>query len=279
MKGMVTRARVRFWLVTAGMVALGIAGSTLNYLLPWEWAQHLARDFSVALFVAGLLAFSVDTFFKTEFARDAFEASFRYVLPPELKDEVAKILRNEFIAEKHIWTVEITKVDEDVVLVTTTFERTLVNKTSLKQSRPGLYTVEDLNFPNGPSEIIECEIEDESGNIETAKPVRVPHGLEAKTGEMAVEPGHKLKVRGKATQFRRTNDIIFENWLTPTLDPRIEVIIPDDFEHQAQFGTGTAKDVEKAKYRNLYTLSGVYFPNQIMSVRWWPKGSTFMLQS
>jgi hypothetical protein len=85
------------------MAALGIAGSILNYLLPWEWAQHLTRDFSIALFVAGLLALSVDTFFKTEFARDAFEASFRYVLPAELKDEVAKILKFEFIAEKHMW--------------------------------------------------------------------------------------------------------------------------------------------------------------------------------
>jgi hypothetical protein len=173
--------------------------------------------------------------------------------------------------------VEIKKVDADAVLIITTFERTLVNKASFKRTLPALYTVEDLNFPNGPSEILECEIQDESGNIKRAEPVRGPHGLEAKSDDITVEPGHKIKVRGKATQYRRTNDIIFETFLAPTVNPQIEVMIPDDLEVWVQFGT--AGDVEKAKYRNLYTLSGVYFPNQIMSVRWWPKDLISIEQS
>jgi hypothetical protein len=60
-----TRGRIRLGLITTVMIAFGILGSIFNYLLPWEGAQHLARDFSVALFVAGLLALSVDIYFKT----------------------------------------------------------------------------------------------------------------------------------------------------------------------------------------------------------------------
>jgi hypothetical protein len=260
------------YLLATVMIVIGILGSTLNYLLPWELAQHLTRDFSVALFVAGLLSLSVDKYCKTEFARDAFRASFSYVLPPELKDYVAEIMKLGFIAEKHIWRLEITKVDADAVQIITNFERTLVNKTSLKQVQRGLYTVEDLDFSIGPSEILECEIQDERGDFKRGEPSRNAHGLEAKTDGITVEPGHKVKVRGKAKQYGRTNGFLFETFLTPTVRPQIEVTIPDDFEHLVEFGT--AGDVEKEKYRNLYTLSGVYFPRQIMSVRWWPKHST-----
>src|SRR5262245_44463209 len=80
------------WLVAAVMTALGVTGSILHNELPWPWAQHLARDLAVALFVAGLLAASVDTFFKTEFARDVFNAAFAYFLPNELKQEIKRII-------------------------------------------------------------------------------------------------------------------------------------------------------------------------------------------
>ena len=76
-------SRLRIVLVV--MAAVGIAGSIWNESLPWPWSQHLVRDFSVALFVAGLLAASVDAIFKTELARDVFNAAFSYVLPDELK--------------------------------------------------------------------------------------------------------------------------------------------------------------------------------------------------
>jgi hypothetical protein len=194
------------------------------------------------------------------------------VLPPELKDEVAEIMKFGFIAEKHKWGLELTKVDEDTVQIITTVERTFVNKTSFKQNTHGLYTVEDLNFPNGPSEILECEIQDESGNVKRSEAIKNAHGLEATTDEITVEPGHKVTVRGKAKQYGRTNGFLFETFLAPTVNPQIDVTIPDDFAHHVEFGaTG---DKEKEKYRNLYTLSGVYFPRQIMSVRWWPKHST-----
>jgi hypothetical protein len=125
-------------------------------------------------------------------------------------------------------------------------------------------------FLVGPSQILECEIVDEDGNVKTFNPKpTTPHSLEVQTDEVMVLPDHKVKVRGKATQYRRIDDMIFETFLYPAINPKIDVTIPDDFEHYVEFGT--KGDVEKAKYRNLYTLSGVYFPGQYMSVRWWPR--------
>ena len=58
------------------MVAVGVAGSILHDWLSIPWLSHLARDLAVALFVAGMLAASVDVFFKTELSKDVFNAAF-----------------------------------------------------------------------------------------------------------------------------------------------------------------------------------------------------------
>jgi hypothetical protein len=81
------------------------------------------------------------------------------VLPPEFREEVEKILRFDFIAEKQVWTVQIEKVSDDVVRVTTTFEKTVKNKTKSNKPLGAHYEVEDYKFPNGQTQIIECGIE------------------------------------------------------------------------------------------------------------------------
>jgi len=185
---------------------------------------------------------------------------------------VAKILTFEFIDEKHLWTVEIKKIDENIVAVVTTFERLLKNTSSKNRPCCGLYNIEELNFPNRSSDILECEVEDEDNkdNIQKFEGFKKGnHNIEAKTEPITVKPNHKAKVRGKAIQYRRINDTIYETFMFPAVDPQIEVTISDEFEHMVEFGT--RGDVEKSKYRNIYTLSGVYFPGQYMRVRWWPK--------
>jgi hypothetical protein len=108
----ISKARARFWAVSIMSVVLGTVGSIWNYLLPWEWAQHLARDVSVALFVAALLSVSVETFFRAEFARDVFYAAFSYVLPDELKEEINRVINYKFICERHHMILKITEIDD-----------------------------------------------------------------------------------------------------------------------------------------------------------------------
>ena len=129
-----TWPQIRYWGVSLGLLIVGFAATTWGG--PWQsftpivnWFGPVAKELGPGIFTAGILACLVEPFFRNEFARDAFLAAFRYVLPSELKDEVAKILTLEFIAESHVWAVDIKKVDNNTVLVTSNFERTLVNKT------------------------------------------------------------------------------------------------------------------------------------------------------
>jgi hypothetical protein len=101
---------------------------------------------------------------------------------------------------------------------------------------------------------------------------RYERHVEIKTPDLMVKPDKTARVWGKATQYRRTNDCIWETFRVPIVNPEIKVSIDEnEFSHDVQFGT--YGDRSKAEYSNHYTLSGVYFPGQYMFVRWWPRRS------
>jgi hypothetical protein len=262
-----TWSQIRYWALSISLTIAGLVATI------WGDTVHSAvKELGPGLFTAGILACLVEPFFRKEFARDAFLAAFRYVLPNEFREEIAKILRFDFIAEKQVWTIHLEKTNnDDVVFVTTTVQKTIRNKTKSTKPLKGLYQIPDFRFPNGSSKIVECTIQSEDGkDIQTSKePVNTEHSAEAETDTLAVSPDKAAKTFAKAIQYRRKNDVLFETFLTPVINPEIEVILPTDFEHHITFGTHG--DVEKSKYQNRYTLSGVYFPGQYMYVRWWPK--------
>jgi len=108
-------AKWKLRLVAAVIAGVGVIGSIWHDELPWQWARELARDFSVALFVAGILAASVDTFFKTEFAKDVFNAAFSYFLPEQLKQEIRRIIEYKFLCVEHEMTLKLIPSDGDLI--------------------------------------------------------------------------------------------------------------------------------------------------------------------
>jgi hypothetical protein len=54
------------------------------------------------------------------------------------------------------------------------------------------------------------------------------------------------------------------------MNPEIEVRAPAELNCKINFG-GSEHDVEPCQYTNRARLNATYFPNQAMSVRWWPK--------
>lgn len=150
-------------------------------------------------------------------------------------------------------------------------ERKITNRTSSEHSRRGYYTIVEYDYPSRPSQILECSIENEQRKNELFSVKDHGHWLEANTkDQLKIPPGDAAKLCGKAQQYRRINDSIWETFIDPIVDPRIEVKIDEScFGHQIEFGT--KGDVVKAKYANTYTLRGVYFTGQFMNVLWRPK--------
>jgi hypothetical protein len=124
-----TWPQIRYWATAGTLVVVGFSALVGAQLISSDGTRFVVGEVGVALLIAGILAGLVEPFFRQEFARDAFLAAFRYVLPQEFREEVEKILKFDFIGEKQVWIVQIEKLTEETVLVTTTYERIVKNKT------------------------------------------------------------------------------------------------------------------------------------------------------
>jgi hypothetical protein len=273
-----TWSQIGYWSTCAVLILGGLTMAIVSHVVPWGWAQVVIKELGTGLLIAGILGSFVEPFFRKEFARDAFLAAFRRVLPDEFKDEVEKIVRFELIAEKQVWSVNVEKINDQAVRVTTSFERIVRNKSKSNRPINAWYEAEDFDFSEGPTQIIECGVQgdgvqgDQSQTHKSTTLKRHERHVDMKSPELLLEPGKTARVWGKATQYRRTNDCMWETFRVPIINPEIEVLIDDkEFSHDIQFGT--PGDYTKSEYSSHYTLSGVYFPGQFMFVRWWPKKS------
>ena len=272
-------SRCRYRSYCLGFIVVGLVLSYLGHEYSkqlWSWFAFFVSELGAAISIAGVLGIFVEPFFKTDFGRDVFEAAYRYVLPREFKDEVAKVMRQQLLANSQVWTVKVERVDKDTdtVLVTTSYAKTIENKSNSTVEVGGLYTIPELDFEKGSVQILECSIttEDESETVFNTV-MTEHHDLKAETKrKLKIRPKKKAKIRAKAIQYRKTTDLVFETFLTPALNPVIEAIVPNDFEHRVQFGTDD--DNPKEPYTDRYQLSGVQMPGQFMWVRWWPKDVT-----
>src|SRR5262249_23464290 len=146
-----TRSQIIYWAISIGLLVIGCAGTLFGEHVPL--VGWIIKDLGPGIFTAGILACLAEPHFRRGFARDAFLAAFRYVLPREFREEVEKIIRFEFIADRQVWTVRIDKIENDdkTVLVTTSFDKVIKNRTKSTQKKRALYTVHELSFTNGPT--------------------------------------------------------------------------------------------------------------------------------
>ncbi len=141
-----TWPQIRYWAIAISLGIGGLVALIVAQFLPWQGARFVVGEIGVACLIAGILAGLVEPFFREEFARDAFLAAFRYVLPRELKNEVERILKFNFISDKHVWNIKIEKVDDDTVCITISYERRIKNITSSDQKCRGFYQVFEWGF-------------------------------------------------------------------------------------------------------------------------------------
>ena len=258
--------------VRLALSALLLVGGGLQWVAQYTppWSDRLITEMGVAFVVAAILGLTVDWALKAEFARDVFRAAFSYVIPPEFKNEVAKILAFDFMAERHLWRVQVQKVNDETVLVTCFIHRTVRNRTSLRKPKGGYLQAWDWQFKEGSTEILECSAKNEDGVIKSfSKVERTPYQVEARTEEFTVLPNRTVELWSKSEQYRRISGDMYETFLTPALNPEIEVDISNEFHHEVEFGAVNV--TAKEKFTNRYRLDGVYFPGNFMMVRWWPR--------
>lgn len=101
-KNYISKAEVQLWSILGAMLVFGGLALLTSEAWPWKPVEKTSEGLGIALLTAAFLGISVDRILKIELARDVFQAAFRYVLPPELKDEVARIINYKFVASSRV---------------------------------------------------------------------------------------------------------------------------------------------------------------------------------
>lgn len=271
-------AQVMLWIALASLLIAGILLSIIadNWLgWAWAWVPHVAKDLGAGLITAALLGFTVDVFFKREFARDAFQAAFRYVLPEKMRQEAARIIGYKFICQRHYTVVAITEVGDDLVKVQIRTEREIENISRHTEPMDAMLALDDWGFDGYQPTIEACTVEIDGQSLEAKEEneTRETDRVERKIPtRIEIKPGHAVVIVTKGHEFHRKNSQIFMWFGAPTVDPRIKIDAPEGFNFKCSFSVPGEK-VDISKVDNVYRLNGTQFPGQHTRVRWWPKTS------
>jgi hypothetical protein len=238
---------------------------------PWDWVKDLSKGFGEALAVFAFLGFTVERWFRQEFAEDVFRAGLGSVLRPEFKDEMQWLTSFNWLAIKSLCHVKLEEVGDDIVKLTLTINREIENISSHSQKAKAAVGVDEWGFSGFKSSIEVCGIQKIGGPKIMAEKQDDPHPshIGASSREITIDPGGRFQSFSRSIEYRRRNDIAILTLGNPSKDPEIELEAPPSLVAEAGFTHRGKMDAEA--FTGKKTLRGTHLPSQLMIVRWWPK--------
>jgi len=266
---------VTLYLVLALMGAIGVILVLVTSppgFSPWP---GLVREIGTALLTAAALGATVQMWFHGQIIRDVFRAAIGHFLPPELKPEVHWITGFKCISTRFTATLDIADIGNGIVEVAVEMDRTLKNVSNVTQPLRRTLMVDDWGVPNHSSKIasLEATRKDQPPEIFLGEPSRNESGtLIADMGEYQLRPDEEVRIFSKFFEYKHYTDMWWLALLYPTSRPEIYVrTCPAFLSWGAGFEHHEDKKKEVAQGGKRVTLPGTLMPNQIASVRWWPK--------
>jgi hypothetical protein len=259
------------WAVLLFFLALGLALIFFPHFFEWQWDHGIAPEIGVAFLVASILGFTIERWMRAELRRDVFLASIGHLLPKEFRAEVSRIIGYTLICERHHLLIDIEHAGDGVVRITSSVERTIKNRSAYPQKLRNVAHIDEFGYQEiGQSEIVDCVLEIDGVATNAGEPQIDAYSVYRQTPERTLQPDQVANLRSKWIEYKPINDDLHYGFMSPTVDPEIEVHVPDDLACIFGFGTPSENALE-SKYRPTKRLIGTYFPHQAMRVRWWPK--------
>ena len=262
------------WAVLFLFLVLGAALVFFPHFLEWQRDYGITSEIGIAFLVASILGFTIHRWMSAELRRDVFLASVGHVLAPEFRAEVTRIIGYKLICEKHLLLINIDNVGNGVVRITTAVERTIRNRSAYPEKINNITHIDEWGHQQiGRAEIVECILEIEGAPIDAEEPKINEYSVYRATAEKTLKPDQVANLGSKYIEYKPVNDDLHYSFAWPTINPEIEVHVPDDLDCIYNFGTPdeNAESVVLSKYTPRKQLIGTYFPHQSMRVRWWPK--------
>jgi hypothetical protein len=248
---------------------VGIVIVLLSHFLPWETLREITKEIGVAFIVAAILGLAIDEASKRELIRNGFLAAFRYAFPPPLQKEILRIARYRLICERHHWLVKVERINDECVRVTSETRRKIRNiGSSTEKIGPRLH-MDEWGFEQERSEILECKMEVAGRpTINATRKDTTGSTILFEGKVVPIKPGGTFTLTSRWREIKRHNDMVYVNFSIPTINPEIEVQVPDGFKVSKSFGSAS-EDVEEIS-TGREVVYGTYLPYHIMLVRWWP---------
>jgi hypothetical protein len=243
--------------------------------LQWEKDHGITLAFGTALFIAPIIAVSIEQWMIRRIAQDVFRAAFGYHFPPDFKAEIDRIANHGVICTRHLMEVKLQPFDDSHLRVIVAVARDYANISARDQEMYSLIWIDEWGNPGEKSCIIRCELYDANGAIvDKFNQEKIQKlwnlSMKVQTCSVFLKRNEKCSTVVEYSVVRRRNDFIYEQFMTPTRSPEIRIIeIPDDIEATAEFGVSGPTKPRLIPYR--FELDGVYFAPGPMKVRWWPK--------
>jgi hypothetical protein len=246
-------------LVLAAVADLGEAG------------DEIVVSLGGALLVAGVLGATVDAWLKHQLLRDAFQATFGYLLPAELRDELAWIYEQDLVCMEHEQEVVIEPADDpDLVLVRTRVRRVVRNVSTHRITWDQTYAIDDWQLPGPGPDITELSVTkagETFREFDLERPEELVLLARPRT-ELRLDPGEEVVATAVAVEPNRASDDMAFVLSQPTRTPRVTVRVPAGFGFRVYFGSRDYERLQRIDDETL-ELPGTLLPGQLITVRWW----------
>ena len=259
-----------YWAI---LVILGVVGIALVFapaFFEWQWDHGVVSAIGTALLVSAFLGATIDRWMKTELSKDAINAAFNFVVPPEYISEIRRILSYHFLCVQHEMHYKIMKLDDNSVRVETSMERRIKNIGHAPEIFTPILHLDDWHYQERTA-IKRFEIRDGDRVIKIDKEQDEGYRVKREGDPLTVRPGQIITTISVFTETKHINDHVTQVFLTPTVNPRIVVDeIDESLSYDIDFGVINAS-IDEAAISTARVLQGTYFAPGHMRLRWWPK--------
>ena len=257
----------------------GLSLSIAVFILAhWKWGDiELLREpmekIAEAVFIAMVLALTVDTYLKRSLSRDAFKASIGYILPGYLQEEMTAIYSNEVICESHQQNITLSFAADDLVQVRVRIERTMKNISTASHQFDPRVEMDEWLADGQPSTISSLGYKkNDEPDISTPRTHDGPAGdhiprLRVELPPTALLPGDRLDFWYEWIEIRSRNDMHVLAFRYSTNRPSVHVDAPEELGWFVEFSHR-----QRARlYSTTAVLPALLLPFQPIIVRWWVK--------
>ena len=270
-------------ILVVAVTGLGIV-LTAAYWKPL--ADHQARHdvvltIGAALLTAAVLGVTVDIAVKRGLTKDAFKATFGYLLPGSLRGELEWFYSLGVICEHFALTLDLVEEEGELLTVRFHLERRFRNESPRPQNALADISIDDWHFAGRPAQIHQLGYEKGNQTDEDSFEQRESYAVVRKmrTKEIRLEPQETATVWASGQQTtRRSADLTFFVRAV-TIDPLVVVNTkPDNIDVNVTFASRPSDGSTEERGECRFSHRGALVPFQGLTVRWWERANTVNLE-